>query len=156
MTNAIENARKRLEEIRREASEIERFLDMYARFDVGTDGEHIELPKSGASGNLSTDNLPVENGGKRRQRTRGARPDEIALIMERVIRERGQPLTRGQIVEALEVRDVKIPAVDKSRYIGTIAWRHKSIFVNIEGQGYWLRNEPAVRTAAEVFGPPVI
>ena len=61
--------------------------------------------------------------------------------MERVIRERGEPLTRGQIVEALEMRDVVIPAVDKSRYIGTLAWRHKSIFVNIDGRGYWLRAE---------------
>jgi hypothetical protein len=98
------------------------------------------LPKSSASGNLSTDSLPVENSGKRRQRTRGARPDEIAMIMERVIRERGEPLTRGQIVEVLEARDVVIPAVDKSRYIGTLAWRHKSTFMNIDGRGYWLRD----------------
>jgi hypothetical protein len=37
---------------------------------------------------------------------------------------------------------VHIPFEDKGRYVGTIAWRHKGTFVNVEGRGYWLRGEP--------------
>jgi hypothetical protein len=60
--------------------------------------------------------------------------------MERLIRETGRPMTRGEIVSAFERRDVDIPAKDKARYLGTIAWRHKGTFVNIEGRGYWLKD----------------
>jgi hypothetical protein len=66
---------------------------------------------------------------------------EIAQMIERVIRKVGEPMTRGQLVEALERRDVDFPAADKARYIGTIIWRHKAVFVNIEGKGYWLRGQ---------------
>ena len=45
-----------------------------------------------------------------------------------------------------EARDVEIPATDKARYVGTIMWRNKSKFLNIEGRGYWLRGEPVLRT----------
>jgi hypothetical protein len=87
-------------------------------------------------GNNSVDNIPREGRWKR------GRPAEIVAIIERIIREAGRPLTRGEIVEALEQRDVHIPAEDKQRYIGTIAWRHKSVFGNVGGLGYWLTGEP--------------
>lgn len=114
----LENAEKRLVTLREEITRIERFIADYHAFSTET-----------------MDNL-IEKSGRRK-----ARPDEIAQIMERVIREVGRPMTRGQLVDALERRDVDLPAADKGRYIGTIIWRHKSIFVNIEGFGYWLRVE---------------
>ena len=64
-------------------------------------------------------------------------------MMERLIREVGRPMTRGEIVDAFAKRDIEIPAKDPARYLGTIAWRNKRIFVNIEGRGYWLRDSPA-------------
>jgi hypothetical protein len=67
-------------------------------------------------------------------------------MVERLIRDVGSPMTRGQIVEALALRDVDLPAADKARYIGTIIWRHKSIFVNLKGRGYWLRDARPVET----------
>jgi hypothetical protein len=63
-------------------------------------------------------------------------------MTERLIREAGHPLTRGEIVKAFEARDVEIPAKDPARYLGTIAWRHKGMFKNVEGLGYWLKGEP--------------
>jgi len=40
----------------------------------------------------------------------------------------------------VEKRGIEIPSTDKQRYLGTILWRHRDRFVNIEGKGYWLRN----------------
>ncbi len=151
MANAIENARKRLAELRQEVAEIERFLEMYEAFDTGTGMDHSELhtaqTNAKIAGNISTelnsqvvDKIVDKIAGKRRRRT--TRPAEIVQIAERVIRDAGRPLTRGEIVEALERRDVEIPATDKPRYIGTIAWRNKGTFRNIEGLGYWLTEEP--------------
>ena len=67
-------------------------------------------------------------------------------------------MTRGELVEALARRDVHIPAQDKPRYIGTLIWRNKSKFVNIEGRGYWLRgqiapNDELLLDATEVEPP---
>ena len=147
MANAIENARKRLSALRNQVAEIERFLEMYEAFDAGTDADRGELRANPASAPLSG-NIPTESNSLvvdksvEKRRRRGPRPAEIVQILERVIREAGRPLTRGEIVEALEHRDVEISAEDKHRYIGTIAWRNKSIFKNIEGLGYWLTGEP--------------
>lgn len=147
MSNAIENARKRLAEFKRHVSELERFIQMYEELEGGTDADqsdtHAGHLNGALIGNKSVDNVPrhVDNVSRERRRKRG-RPAEIVAIIERIIREAGRPLTRGEIVEALEQRDVHIPAEDKQRYIGTIAWRHKSVFGNVGGLGYWLTGEP--------------
>ncbi len=70
--------------------------------------------------------------------TRG--PAERAQIVERLMREVGPPMTPGEVVEAFNRRDIEILAKDKSRYLGTIAWRNKHAFINIDGRGYWLRD----------------
>ena len=56
-----------------------------------------------------------------------------------MIRELGKPVQRGEMVERIEAKGVKIWSDDKPRYIGTVLWRDKDRFVNIEGEGYWLK-----------------
>jgi hypothetical protein len=140
VSNAIENARKRVIGLKRQLAELERFIQMYEELDAGKEANqadtHAGHLNGALIGNNSGDNFPRE-----RRRKRG-RPAEIVAIIERIIREAGRPLTRGEIVEALELRDVHIPAEDKQRYIGTIAWRHKGAFENVGGLGYWLTGEP--------------
>src|SRR5205807_4316658 len=140
MTHAIENARKRLTELKRQIAELERFVQMYEELDAGTDADQSDIQAARLNGTLIGNKL-VDNVSRARRRKRG-RPAEIVAIIERIIRDAGRPLTRGEIVEALEQRDVHIPAEDKQRYIGTIAWRHKSVFGNVGGLGYWLIGEP--------------
>jgi hypothetical protein len=141
MPSAIENARKRLAVIRAEAAEIERFLALYESFS----DEHIDANVSGTMGQ-SEETYPqnsktVDNTKNTALSLRhGPRPPELVRIMERLIREVGRPMTRGEIVDALNRRDVEIPAKDKSRYLGTIAWRNKHTFIHIEGRGYWVRD----------------
>lgn len=146
MPTPLENAEKRLATLREEVARVERFIADYHAFSTEPDLDRGDFDKANTvqsrSGNVSpeTPHQSVDNFREKSGR-RKARPDEIAQIMERVIREVGRPMTRGQLVDALERRDVDLPAADKGRYIGTIIWRHKSIFVNIEGFGYWLRAE---------------
>ena len=140
MSKAIENARKRLANLRKEAQEIEHFIKMYEQFEDGVEQMNA-VTSSELGGKVSRIDLPVDNFSGKPRRT-GSKPDEIAQTMERVIREVGQPMTRGEIVAALERREMEIPALDKQRYVGTLAWRHKGTFLNVQGRGYWLRNEP--------------
>jgi hypothetical protein len=134
MSNPLENAKRRLAELEAEAQRIRLFLAMYEEFSEGTGIEHNDAGIEGTERNLSTERL------RRGPRIRvGPTPAEIADAMERLLRDVGRPMTRGEIVAALEMRDLEIPAQDKPRYIGTLAWRNKSKFINIEGRGYWLR-----------------
>ncbi|MDF2119733.1 hypothetical protein PY365_29655 [Roseiarcaceae bacterium H3SJ34-1] len=157
MPTPIENARKRLAEIRAEAAEIERFIEFYKRFEDEPDANQVEAAATPTGGNLSTETVvQVVDKSRRRSDRTGPTPSEIAQVMERVIRDVGRPMTRGEIVEALERRDIEIQAQDKYRYVGTLAWRHKSIFINVEGRGYWLRSErmPAGRRLLLPDDPP--
>jgi hypothetical protein len=150
MPDIVAIAREKLEYHRKQVSELEQFFRMYDLL--------VETAQEGAgvSDHVSAEIVPgnkmpdgaVDNGGKNgrlqvKARVRlGPRPDHIADMMERIIREVGHPMTRGEIVAAFERRDVEIPYEDKARYVGTIAWRNKGRFDNIEGRGYWLRGEP--------------
>ncbi len=145
MPTPLENAQKRLEQLRQETARVEQFIRDYREFASGTETDQTELTSSvivsGSSGNVSTEKS-TQAVDKWRPARRKVRPDEIAQMIDRVIREVGQPMTRGQLVDALERRDVELAAADKARYIGTIIWRHKSIFMNIDGRGYWIRGLP--------------
>ena len=147
----LDRALKRLAEVQREAAEIRRFIELYQKFD----GSEARAPAPMAGPESSDTQLignspdtlgnhPVDKPIEARRKTRhdGPTPREIAEIMERVIREAGRPMSRGDIVDALARRDIEIPAQDKARYVGTLAWRNKGTFVNIDGLGYWLRDTP--------------
>jgi hypothetical protein len=59
-----------------------------------------------------------------------------------VIRAAGRPLTRSDLVKGLEERGLTLDSKDKPRYVGTILWRLRDQFENLEGHGYWLKGEP--------------
>lgn len=147
MTNPLENAKKRLAALRAEIADVERFVAMYATFSEGTEEGHAESPLGtnipNSEETFAQKNPSVNSGEKwRRVGRKSATPGELVEVIRRVIREVGRPMTRGEIVDALLRRDVEFSAQDHARYIGTIMWRHKSVFLNVEGRGYWLRGEP--------------
>lgn len=146
MSSAVEIARRKIAELKRQIIDLERFIATHDALLA----EHV-VPQHGASDAVLHPN-PVEIRGNEaieapvdkslEKPTRPVRPDAVAGHMERIIRETGRPMTRGEIVRAFEARDIHIPYEDKARYLGTIAWRHKGTFINIKDRGYWLRGEP--------------
>lgn len=169
MTSPLDKAKQRLAELQREMDEVRHFIEMYYRFETGeprgTRSPNALVPRGDAGqlvGNKTVvlPNQPVDNGrgSARKGRPAGPGPREIVEIMERVIREADRPLSRGEIVDAFERREIEIPAQDKARYVGTIAWRNKAKFINIDGRGYWLRGEilraPSSSPGASHFDPP--
>lgn len=149
MSNPLEKAQARLIELRKEIKRLEDFIEIYQSLEAVSPIVCNSIKNENVTtfdGNKNVDNnetRPVDNedGLRVSRRRSGITPPELAGIVERLLREVGHPLTRGEILDVLSVRDVEIPAKDKSRYIGTIMWRHKAKFVNIEGRGYWLRGE---------------
>jgi hypothetical protein len=133
MSSAIENAKRRLDELTKEIEEIQLFIALHERYATLSTGPNPDAEVSSE--------MPVGRK-QRRSRGEGLTPKGIVELVERLIREAGKPLTRGDIIDALEARQVDLPGQDKPRYIGTIMWRNKSKFQQIEGLGYWLRGLP--------------
>lgn len=148
MITPLDKALKRLAELQREIAEVTKFIELYQRFEGVATGGPVQASLFEEQPQLIGTDAPTDNvkavhksvRNARKNRLPGATPKEIADTMERVIRERGEPMSRGQIVEALERREIEIPAKDKCRYVGTIAWRNKSRFPNVSGRGYWVKD----------------
>lgn len=128
MDRAYANALKKKDELERELAKVNAFLAMYHEFS-GSEREQTEP--------AGKESLPVDSSGNMTHRPRRRlRPSEIADLSERVIRGADGPLTRAEIVSRLENAGVEIHSEDKPRYVGTILWRQKNRFVNIDGKGY--------------------
>lgn len=166
MPDATDIARRKIVALKKQIADLEAFIARYDDLmreareiaDAETDGIQFDVlgDDGGNEAGLTPVDKPVDKPVEKvsrpgRPRGKTGRPDEIAQHMERIIRAAGRPMTRGEIVKAFEARDLKIPYDDKGRYVGTIAWRHKGTFVNLPGQGYWLRDEPRPGADREFF-----
>jgi hypothetical protein len=76
------------------------------------------------------------------QRSSELSPAEVAAHVRSVLRSVGRPMTRGQLVRAMQEQGVSLPGVDKSKNLGTILWRHPGQFVNLPKLGYWVKDVP--------------
>jgi DNA-binding transcriptional regulator YiaG len=79
-------------------------------------------------------------------------PQVVISTSDAILRDNGRPMTRGELADELQIRRVYLPGKDnesRARYVGTILWRNRDRFENIEGKGYWLRDVPIPETEAE-------
>jgi hypothetical protein len=149
MANPVKLARERIAALRAQVAELERFIAVHEVLTSDTseqatfDRLSMIVSTSVPLGNKTyAYNSPHPVDNPRREGAKKMRPDHMAELVARIIREVGRPMTRGQIVEALEARDVPIPYDDKHRYVGTIVWRSKRLFVSVSKRGYWLKDLP--------------
>lgn len=64
----------------------------------------------------------------------GSPAEEIVAAALQAVHETGRPLTRYELVKAVEAKGKVVGGVDKSRNMGTILWRSKAFENN--GEGY--------------------
>lgn len=149
MDTALDNALKRKKELERELREIEQFLSLHRRFAKGESGRvKSAKPNFFAGGGEA---IPTVISGTLTFRDEKLRPAVLADLVEKTLREAGKPMTRGELAAKLEEEGHKIPSPDKARYLGTILWRHRNRFENIEGSGYWIRGEKFPTTFDEML-----
>lgn len=133
---ATEDIKKLLEKrakLREELHKIDSFLDLYREL-IGTEPVPSET-------NVSAKR--VEKVAEHYRRRSGTvKPSDLGPMVRRILLDHGKPMTRSELVKALEDRDVPLGGADKSKYLGTILWRAREAFTNIEGQGYWPSDVP--------------
>ena len=129
-----QNALARRTALMKELADLDTFIQMYERLagmepsqGVVVDGSPLPEKKVAAT---------------HKPRKRINRSEDIARMTRMVLLARNKPMTRGEIVDALEDRGVTLGGADKSKNIGTILWRLKDQFINLEGHGYWIRDLP--------------
>lgn len=140
MDPVIEKALKKLRELEREVHRLNQFISTYEVL-TGTKVPRDELLAIPTLSEQSENTSGTQDATPPAPRKRN-NPTRIAEMVERIILELNRPLARGEIVKELESRDVKLESDDKAKYVGTILWRHRAKFRNIEGVGYWVEGKP--------------
>jgi hypothetical protein len=143
------NAVKRKKQLEAELLEVETFLSLYPKF---SSGESQSAPPADSK------RVDATPGGQPRLATspghfnqRRGNPDQIASMVEAILMSHSRPMTRGELADEMERMGVRLPAKDKAKYIGTILWRKRRLFQNLEGKGYWLKGLPLEKRSANFW-----
>lgn len=145
MDTALANARKEKKELESKLAEVKMFIRLYERFVGGTKEGRNGVSPAG-SGDMGTDaalhNESVGGGGDAGgspitpPRTQHPRAEMVPLIRNALV-EVGRPLVRSALLRELGERGITIGGAVPTRNLGTLMWRLREHFVNIEGRGYW-------------------
>lgn len=133
----IQELRARKARLIAELDLIDQYLALRAKLFPATGGENVSGPTRA--------DVP------RPARSQRNDPTEVAKRAEALIREHGKPLQRGELVRRIEASGMPLHTGDKGKYIGTILWRQRDKFVNVEGQGYWIVGLPVESAPMELI-----
>ena len=144
MDQAYHNAVKRKKQLEAELLEVETFLNLYPKFSAVTPAADAQTTPIGDSKRVDATprgqrETATDQGTLDRRR---GNPDQIASIVESILMSHNRPMTRGELAGEIEKMGIRMPAKDHAKYIGTILWRKRRLFQNLEGKGYWLKDVP--------------
>lgn len=123
MADTYQEALTRRAALKSELALVEQFIELHGKLFGARQESRAQPPSSEEAGDSEKRNDPR------------AIADAAAAVLARSER----PMQRGKLIEAVEKAGIVIHSGDKNKYIGTVLWRNRHRFTNIEGQGYWLR-----------------
>lgn len=124
----IQELRERKARLTAELELIDQYLALRAKLFPATANENVSSP--------------ARTHAARSTKAQKNDPSEVAKRAEELIRAHGKPLQRGELVRRIEASGMPLHTGDKGKYIGTILWRQRDKFVNVEGHGYWIAGLP--------------
>jgi hypothetical protein len=134
----LKKAIARRQALMQEIDKIDNFVSLYREIF----GEQLErVPSSEAP---SPPSHLVEKHPIRKRKKLG-KPGAVSVHdvgpqLRGLLEERGRPMKRGELLDALYDRGLRLAGANPAKYLGTILWRMRDAFVNIEGHGYWPRD----------------
>lgn len=129
---------------------IERFIVDWHEF-AGTNPPAADQPN---------DSLPAIRKRTRVQlgpseRTAGnSKKEEVADAARAVIADRGEPVSRSDLLTAIRERGLTIEGTDPEMVLSTMLWRMKDRVIRLKQGGYWLKEqsyEPAGYFPNDIF-----
>ncbi|MBZ9674530.1 hypothetical protein [Mesorhizobium sp. ES1-1] len=99
---------------------------------------------------FSAGDIPIVTtikSGKTERPTRNLPKARMSQVVTQILKDHKRPMTRTEIVDALELMGIPVAGVDRSKAIGTIMWRMRDEFVNLPGWGYWFKGEDYPKAA---------
>lgn len=152
MDDVVRNALIKKRKLLTELSKIDAFIEYYEELS-GNKVRQDELLTPQKVGVVRADSQDsMKKQPKKRNNIK-----KILDVAERLIREAGRPLTRGEIAEGMERLNVVIHSDDVPKYLGTLLWRNSIRFIPVEGEGYTVRAivevNPQIENAPEFINP---
>jgi hypothetical protein len=139
----INSLAQRTEELKREIAKIDDWIAQWHEF-AGKD----------EAGAVALEHEPAPPAA-RSARTKGnPSKEEVAAKVKELILERGVPIARNNLFEALESRGIIIRGADPKVVLGTMLWRTEDI-IRLRGHGYWLKDRPFEPARYNPKRPPV-
>lgn len=130
----LANLLKRRDELRLESEALDKLIETYRALSLLEREEPI-------------DQLDLWKAG-RSSRARSAYVGEMMAAARRLILAAGRPLTRSELLRALEGEGYVVDGRDKSKVLGTNIWRSEQ-FRHLSGFGYWPKDTPIPGQFAE-------
>lgn len=153
MDSALFNALKRQSELRDELNEIDRFIRLYNKFkSAGSPQQSLKLDEPEPEHDAEQkESIAVSSGDMESAKPqnnsftpppRGYTKEMLKPHLRDVIKDANKPLSRSQLLRALDARRIPVGGSNRPKNMGTIMWRLSDDFVNLDGFGYWPREEP--------------
>ena len=127
----INSLAQRTEELKRDIAKINDWISRWHEF-AGKDEAVTPVPES---------NEPAPSAARSARSRGNPTKEEVAAKVKELILERGVPIARNDLFEALESRGVIIRGADPKVVLGTMLWRTEDI-IRLRGHGYWLKDRP--------------
>ena len=142
MANVFQRAQQRRAELQAEIERVDSFIAMYKTLDRDADNEpddtdEIRVAKRSDLPTFTPamSGLPMPDTRTKGSRgPRGSSPEEITAAAIKAVNEANRPMTRYELVDAVESQGLRVGGTDKPRNMGTILWR-SGAFDN-DGEGY--------------------
>jgi hypothetical protein len=148
---AYQNALQRRARLLRDLEKVEQFLALYEEFAAdGPQNASGATPEQTANikeirpqefvvvGEQSA--LPLMQDESRKRTQGNPKPADVIRTVKELLAEKGHPMTRRQLLDALKSRDVVIRGANPMKVLGTNLWRSDDV-VSLEGHGYWLADQ---------------
>lgn len=164
MADMIEAAKARLHLLRKQVEFLEKFVSDSEVARAMLEPQTVDVWPTGDSATAfanseDSGDSDRESGGvvmfppdvlappkpKRTRVTDNPKPSVLIPAAVEILKEEGAPMSRRQLHEALAMRGLVVKGSDPIKALGTILWRAQDEIVQLEGYGYWPKNEPFTR-----------
>jgi hypothetical protein len=140
---AYQYALERRHKLREELDEIERFIVVCERYAEAEEPRHLVSVTAAVATETHNESAFTERLEERQKRRRSAiRDDDLHTRLRAILLERGAPMSRQELIDALAARGVNPESQDPTNWLGTRMYRRRESYVQIRGRGYWLADVP--------------